>query len=769
MLLYLLCSSIYGQSNQPVAVFGTVSDESDGERIVGAAIFVPRLGIGTYTDAQGYYTLQSELLGNETAIVSYPGYVMDTVRLAAGRNDLTLVGALSDAILVTAGRVTQMPTGAKNYSIKELERIPALLGEPDLIKSLVFSAGIQEGAEGTSGLNVRGGSDDQNLYLLDGSTIYNPNHVFGFLTLFHPATVKSLTLYKGYIPSRFSGRLSSVVDVGIKDGNLDTIQWEASIGPVTNTILVEGPIAGGNPDNLKSYVLAGRLVNSAVPTLVSHAVGGIGENEQRIIAGMYDLTAKYTNRYKNNATLNLSLYFGDDLWGGKAVSVNDGVSGERVIWGNKVAAARYHRPISPNLVYEALMNGNFYQNSYRTFERDDVVQKEVTNSGQVGEFRTLHRLNWTKKKFVLNPGIELTQQWSRPLKLSFVDGPQVSSFGNDRFASSSLRTFLEGKYMITPYLTLHAGVSLAHLLNVSADYRTTYVEPRIGSSIKLGDWLTLGASYTRTVQPMHRISSLTAGLPYDIWFPATASIPVEKADQLSAEVSINGDRASLLVGGYWKSMANLVEAPTTGVIPTGGSGMVQGGLDQIISGGQGEAYGGELSITIASGLGSSTFNYTYSRSYRTFASLNEGRRFAFDFDRPHTLNVGQQITLPNKWEANALFALSSGRPITFPGATRTDLFGFLTLDYSETNNARLSAYHRLDISFTKRFVTKKKKRNAKLTFGVYNIYARDNPVRVFIDEASSDDAGFLGGLQGYDVITQSALQFIPSINYGLAW
>lgn len=739
---------------------------------MGATVYLPDLNVGTYTDEFGSYNIRVGSSKNMRLVFSYPGYNADTIVVTQPTNNAYLSLAYAEVVIVKSSEVESISTGVVNYNIEKLQRLPVILGEADLLKAIINSAGVQGGAEGTSGINVRGGGDDQNLYLLDGSTIYNPNHVFGFLSLFQPPTVKYFRLYKGYIPPKYSGRLSSVLEVATKAGNTDTIRREVTLGLVTNSFTINGPIKNRKNTVERTFLLAGRLANTVPFSLISQATGLLSEDGPRVLAGMYDLNLKLTNRYSRNRTLDFSVYLGDDLWGGRQAALNSRtISGSEIIWGNKLISLRYHRPNPDGITAESGVNLNRYANSYRTFERGEGIDNQVLTRSSINEVRLSHRYKFVNELVSWNGGVELLASIANPVELLIQDRELETQTNNNLSNTMESRAHSSISLRPSASLAVDAGVSVSVFNNSADKYSAVYAEPRFGASFRPFTNSKIGLSYSVTAQPVHRLSSFAFGLPYDIWTSASEKFPVAKANQASMEFAYQATRVRAVVAGYYKRMRDLLYPPNNGVLPTIGSNNSEqlSPLDNVATSGQGRTYGVEVTLEYATNSTDITLNYSYSRSFRTFSSVNRGREFPFDFDRPHDLTVTGGMTLSPKWKFNGLFAIQSGRIVTTPTSIIENIFRAPSPLYASVNNLRLNAYHRLDISFQKEFITKKKKRQAKLTLGIYNVYARKNPVRAFVDELTELGGSSIDGPIGYNIVTRSVLLSIPAITYARSW
>ncbi len=743
---------------------GVIVDIETGERIPGATILDLDSPYGTYADEEGYFSLT---IRPETRklIFSSVGYRADTIMVDTLPEKIELKQAYANVVVVKGTKKWRPSTGYISPNLQHLSNVPMLAGETDLLKGLTLFPGITTGVEGTAGVHVRGGSDDQNLYLLDGSPIYNPSHIFGFLSLFQPLIVKKVNVFKGYAPAKYGGRLSSVIDVHTVDGNTKQRRSHGTIGTITNSYHTEGPLKISETGTEHTFLVAGRTANTVLLTLASLAAGGGSSERPLILAGMYDFNAKVTFRYPSGMSLSTNLYLGDDFWGGRSMG-EMGLSGESINWGNKLAGISAHYLLNNNWVVRGSINLNHYGNRYHAFEEVNEEKIFFENRSSISELASVLSLSSQINALSLEFGIEGRGRRMMPLQLN----GSSNNKNNIPLPVNSVvgRFFIDAGLQINSKLHLHSGLAASSLSTTTLNYSKNYLEPRLNLSYD-DAWGTLGLSLSRNVQNIHRVASFALGLPYDIWIPANRDQPLSSALEWSVEFRKSFAQREISLGLFTKKVENLVRPTSNGFLFPREQGE-ETRTYQAIGRGIGKVVGLEFFFQQKIGKADAfTLAYTFTRSERSFAEINNGNYFDYDFNRPHVLTANYQGQLNRKWNMSVVFNLQSGRPVTTPVSLRQNLFDEVIPVYDEYNNSRLPAYHRLDLAATKQITTKRKEREASLSFSIYNIYGRANPVRLFVEE----DPVFVGvetePFTELSYRTESVLRFIPSISYSVKW
>lgn len=763
-LLFIL-SGARKAAAQACHLFGFIKEGSTGEAIIGAYVYAPGLARGTTTNSQGFYMLP--LPCQDTVLVIYQslGYQPDSLWAFLSEDRLVSqmlsVYTLSEVVVRAGARPATI--GKISPSLQTLSNIPTLLGEVDILKALAIYPGVSNGVEGTVGLHVRGGSVDQTLTLLDGSTIYNNGHIFGFLSVFNTNAIKSVDLYKSYFPGRFGGRLSSVVDIQMKDGNREKRQHETTLGLISSSLSINGPLNSSKG----SFLLSGRLAHSgflSLFTLPAYAGG-----EPLVFAGMYDLNCKLSKDIGKDAKLNLSFYAGDDLWGSRLKKDESNTGSSLLNWGNRTASARFFKPMSANLFWETTFNFNVFQNNYTASEINTQPggRNQFRNQSQIAEWALGQHVQWALPKNELKMGIQARLHTYEPVRLRIKDAGFVIEPARSRIRPFSLSAYFEDSWQATRSLRIDGSLHFSWY-NLSEDkYQRWQGEPRFAVNLLPRSGMQWSMSYSRMVQDLHLVSITGAGLPYDIWLPATRQLPSQSAHILAMAYQQDMDNHGFSIEVFYKSLDNQVDLPSGNSLIVGSASNLTW-QEQLATGGKGWAYGVELLLEKRTGKLNGTLAYTYSRSFRQFEGINNGREFPYLFDRPHDLALAASYSFNDTWSLSTNFIYQTGRPVSLPEAVGRDFFGEIDFIYVNRNNRRLPDYHRLDVMACKKFHTRKRGRDATLSMGIYNLYARANAL--YIDIGGE----YLGQFPDFNALildfqAGTFFRFIPALNYTVKW
>ncbi|TXF83353.1 TonB-dependent receptor [Neolewinella aurantiaca] len=760
-LLFLsFCSSLSAQDYRKIN--GFVIERATGEPIIGAQL-IPVTGDGaTTTNVEGYF---QTLIDAPALIVQAFGYASDTLVLSKWENSGTF-GMSSYTFSTIEVRTNKADVirapGSIQPKLEDLRNLPSLLGEPDLLRSITIYPGVSNGVEGTTGLHVQGGSPDQNLMLLDGGTIYNSGHVFGFLSVFNPDIVSSAELYKGYIPPSFSGRLSSVLDVTTKSGQLDQASYHASFGLVNSSFSAQGPTGA-----LKrgSFIFGIRAAHS-FPLTALAGIFSAEENEVKLLAGMYDVNAKYTLRGKQGTQLALSLYSGSDLLRTKDENDN-ATSVFRLAYGNQIASAKYTVPLS--ISWFARTNVSF--SNYRSelllrSTLEDGGTNELSSIGSVGEFKLRQDFSTTNRLGTIRLGVLGSARNSTPLRLEGDDLGEEIAEPTASFKNTKISLYAESVSTVGKF-TLSGGVNLNRYYLNGSDFKYNGIEPRAGLTFAATPKLRFSFGFSKALQDLHYLQGIGASLPYDVWLPVTEDTPAEESENYTANTTMNGKHFDLTLGGFYRRMNQLVTSRNAGFSVFNGN--PNDYEDQLSNEGRGSAYGVELFFEHKKRDNKFSLSYTWMRSLREFSEINGGTQFPYRFDRPHDLQITLQRKLSEKWSLSSSFTLQSGARFTTPTGYVIGITGEPVPVFQKRNNSRLPIYHRLDVMFSRHFSTAKGK-IARLDLGLYNAYSRANTSFATIrQEFYRED--FFGPIDGQSIffLKGSVLRIIPTINYSLKW
>lgn len=766
-------------------ISGYIRDANSGEALIQAAIFDQISGAGVTSNAYGFYSLTLPE-GPVALIASYVGYnrsafkfdLIDDYTLqieltttSLGMDTLVVEAAYEDAI----EEQTQM--GVISIPIEQIEEMPSLLGEPDVLRAVQLLPGVQSGNEGTTGLYVRGGSVDQNLFLLDGVTVYNPSHLFGFLSVFHTRALNDMTLVKGGFPARYGGRLSSVLDISMKEGNAKQFAGAASLGIAASSITLEGPIKKDE----SSFIVSARR------SLVDVALQPFAANNNYPSYALFDFNGKLNHRFSNKDRVYASIYGGNDRYqqqnnfeGGQEVRNEFNIQ-----WGNTIGALRWNHLFSDKL----FSNLAFQFSRYHLETAQQDVRVRDTGSELVQErFRLAYESGvqdlGVKLDFDLIPspshyirfGAHLTNHLFTTGALQLNEGPSSNPARDTLIVPLSDINSWEGAAYAEDDIKIGRALSINLGVHASAyavnETMYTSLQPRLAVRISLPFQWALKASYAKMTQYLHLLVNSGIGLPTDLWLPATDRIKPQHAEQIAIGLAHTiGADYELSIEAYDKRMRNLIEYKE-------GAGFLNTNADwqDKVETGSGRSYGIELLLQKKKGRTSGWIGYTLSRSDRTFAHLNEGQSFPFKYDRRHDLAItvlhklnekislsgswvygtGNAVTISNARFLPALFAdASSENPIFTPDFTLQQV--------GRRNEYRMQPFHRLDLSAN--FTWPARKGTHLLTLGAYNAYNRKNPYFLFIEEDQIlDDADFIVDYQ--TVLKQASLfPLLPSLSY----
>jgi len=796
-LLFLLLLSVSAMA-QKHCISGYVMDAASRETLIGATILDRNSGQGCATNNYGYYslTLPEGAVDLQFSFVGYDAVnqafnlVADTVITVKMSSNIQL-----QEVTVEANRATVAANNPQmsviELPVKQIKAIPTLMGEADVLKAIQLLPGVQNGQEGSAGLYVRGGGPDENLLLMDGVPLYNVNHMFGFFSVFNPDALKNVTLYKGGFPARYGGRISSVVDVRMKDGDMQNYHGNFSLGLISSKINVEGPIV---KDKL-SFNLSFRRTYSDALTNLYGLIGKMAdESIDKFSLGyyFYDLNAKMNWKISDKDRLYLSWYSGDDKiyanvkwdYAYEDMYADHEKLGLNWKWGNKVAALRWNHIMSPQLFMDASVNYTQYRHdlgmdqnyTYEEFKPNTYTSTDAIAMNYQSGIQDLTAR--TEFHFVPNPRHDIrfgggyTYHFFRPevqaMKvISTADNIDTDTVtGSNNVNAHEAMLYVEDNFTLTPSIKMNVGLHYSAFAVQGNFYHS--LQPRFGMSAMVAPRFSLKAGYAYMTQYVHLLSNSNLTMPTDLWVPVTARIAPERGHQFS----LGGfyempDLFDISLEGYYKRMDNVLEYKD-GTTFFGSS---QGWEDKVNMG-KGWAYGVELLLQRSFGKTTGWIGYTWSRSMRQFdregQMINSGKPFPAKYDRRHDFSITVQHKFSDRFDLSASWVFSSGNcgtlaTQTYPGVPITYYFqygggivGTPSIGAIERNNYRLPAYHRLDLGMNFR---KQKKHGERVwNISIYNVYNRQNPFIVMrgLDETT-------GTVQLQQV---SIFPIIPSISYG---
>ncbi|MDR3235944.1 MAG: TonB-dependent receptor [Prevotellaceae bacterium] len=634
--------------------------------------------------------------------------------------------------------VTRPNMSVEKLDMKQIKLIPALFGEIDLIKAIQMLPGVQATSEGTSGFSVRGGSYDQNLILFDNATVFNASHLMGFFSTFNNEAVDGLTLYKGDIPAAYGGRLSSLLDV---QGNAGANEFgmNAGIGLIASRLMVQGPLI---PQHATFLVTARRTYADMFLPLAAD------ESLHDVVLYFYDMNVKMQGRIDNHNILSFTGYLGRDQYGGNETGMN---------FGNKTGTLRWKHFFHNNLVLQTEMLGSSYD--YHMSANTPSLIADWTAGVYSAGNRTDLTYNYGQNS--LRAGWNTEYQWFSPGNAYAMIGGSPESYYIDIVKKQAWINSVYASHQHTFFdrLTMAYGLRLTRFDNVGAtkeyllndDYTLRDsldipagklynhywgLEPRVGATFLINDALSVKASYSRTMQFIHLLSTSTAGSPLEVWVPSNMTIKPESANQFAAGVFTNlfDNLLEVSVETYYKMLQDVMDFKDHPKI------MGNTIVETEIRTGTGRNYGLEFMVRKNSGDISGWVSYTYSRSFVNIAEINRGKDYQSPFDRPHTLNVILSYAFSKRLTASVNWVYSSGKPVTFPEARY--LFGedYIPI-YTDRNTYRFPDFHRMDASVDWRLgkLNTNKKWRHSLNFSVYNLYGRKNPWIINFRPDENDD------------------------------
>ena len=755
-------------------IVGVVKDAESSTTLIGVSLYEEQLQLGTTTDERGHYEL-SLPIGEHSLRISYIGYTTVYKKVTVGTKPLTLniklqpVSEKLSEVQVTSERkdrnVTAMAMSVQTLDMITIKKIPALMGEVDVIKSITLLPGVQSASEGSSGFSVRGGATDHNLILLDGAPIYNASHFLGFFSVFNNDVVKDATLYKGDIPADFGGRLSSVLDVSVKDEMPKRLSLQGGVGLVTSHLMLETPLF----DHKTSVLLAGRR------TYAGLVLPFLGEDLNKSKINFYDVNAKVSQSLGKNDRLFLSFYNGHDQFSmQQMVGLGYGNSSATLRWSHifserltsnlSLLGSRYRYNIDMNyspynfaisagtdaasLNYDFAMHWNEQHDSRFGLSTgiQSYLQGEIDDrGGALSQY-----LQIDQSKSVARKGLEhalyFTHDYTPTPRLSFRAGMRLSCFQN--IGEEDLYVFDDILYEVMDTLHYGKGEVFNTVINP---------EPRLAAKFQLDEHSSVKASYSRTVQYAQVASSATGGLPFDVWFPTSPNVKPQKCDQFALGYfrNFHDDAIETSVEVYYKNMQNVIDFKDNAI--TYGYLLIDGELRV----GKGRSYGAEFLVRKNVGKFTGWVSYTYSRTFRTIKDISLGREYRSPYDRPHNIVIVGSYDLTPRITLAANWIYNTGQPVTFPYGQYT-LNGVTYAVYNgKRNESRYPDYHRLDLSFTCKLGKLDNRRwQHEINVSVYNAYARHNTWAITFDQGDNGS-----------IVTKNMYLFsaVPSISYNFKY
>jgi len=782
LFLIIIFTTFTSFSQDKFTLSGTIKDSKNNETLIGVNIYIPALKIGTTTNEYGFYSITVPR-GEHQIEISYIGYqtIQQTINLNQNTKNnfyISESGEELQEVIITDNKgkinIKSPEMSVNKLSISTIKKMPVVLGEVDVLKSILLLPGVTNAGEGASGFNVRGGGADQNLILLDEATIFNSSHVFGFFSVFNPDAIKDLKLYKGGIPARFGGRASSVLEIYQKDGSSKDFHVNGGIGLISSRLLVEGPIV----KDKGSFLIGGRAS-------YAHLFLKLSEDNKDNSAYFYDLNAKFSYKLNDNNSLYLSGYFGRDVF-----SLNKSFTN---IYGNSTLNLRWNHLYSNKLFSNlSLIYSDYYYGldlDFVGFKWDSGIKnynikydfkhyisdKFKLNYGLNGIYYEFNpgtikpssadsgiNPDQLDKKYAFEPSVYLDTENQLSKKITVAYGLRYSLFY--RLGSSTINYYDNNSPVVfnsdmqiyekgTPTSTKYFGKN-----KVIQDYNN--LEPRFAISYQLNEDQSIKASYNRMAQYLQLISNTSSPTPLDVWMPSDNYIKPQIADQVALGYfrNIKGGDYSLEVETFYKKIQNRLD------YIDGADLIANNAIEQVILNGRMRAYGLEIMVKKNTGKFNGWISYTLSRSEQQTPGrtpeeigINDGQWYSSAYDKTHNLAVTSAYNLNEKWSFGANFVLQSGQPVTYPNG-QYEYLGITVPSYGLRNENRLPAYHHLDISATLT-PRKNKDRNWKgeWVFSIYNLYNRSNAASINFRQNS--DTGI------NEAVRFSIFGIVPAVSY----
>ena len=738
LTVYLITvGSIYGSDDTQAGrniISGHIKDAENGETLIGASLLVKEDGVGVISNNYGFYSI-SLRPGTYTLTYSYIGYQEIEKRIDLNENIVIEIELLPETeqieeVIVSAEKkdinITRVEMGVEKLQPATIKSIPALMGEVDLIKAIQLLPGVQSTSEGSSGFSVRGGTPDQNLILLDEATVYNASHLMGFFSVFNNDAVNDLKLYKGDVPAQYGGRLSSLLDVRMKDGNSKKLSGTGGIGNISSRLTLEGPII----KDRTTFLLSARRTYMDLFLLLSK-----DPDVKNSKLYFYDTNMKLSHRLNENNRLYLSGYFGRDVM--KSPDFKMG-------FGNKTFTARWNHIFNQKLFLNLTAVWSRYDYELGTSEDqpeswiwdsnlEDVGLKadfsyfmKPESSIQFGVQSFYHSFNpgsargtgdqsiFTEYTINENHALEhaayLSHQLNIGEKLVVKYGVRASWFQN--IGDATVYQFDED-YQVSDSTQYTKG-------DVYQNYYG--LEPRLGINYMVSDDLSLKFNYNRSRQYIQQASNSTAGSPLDVWFAASPNVKPQVADQFALGIFKNfkNDMYQASVEAYYKDMQNTIDFADHAEL------LLNKQMEGEIRVGSSKAYGVEFLLKKTEGKLTGWLGYTLSHTERTISGINDGKTYVAPFDKPHDISLVMNYEASKRVSVSANWIYATGQPITLP-VQRYEINGAIVPLYSERNGARYDDYHRLDFSVTLKGRNRNNSSwNGEWVFSIYNVYNRKN-------------------------------------------
>ena len=756
----LLCLGAHFTSavaQQSFVLSGSVKDKQTGESLIKAVVRIQELpNAGIISNEYGFYSLTLPK-GNYSVMVSQVGYetLVQKIKLDSSQaiNFYLLTKNVLKEVVVESSRkndnLTKAQMGTETINMSSISKVPVIFGEKDLLKTIQLLPGVKSAGEGNSGFFVRGGGADQNLILLDEAPVYNATHLLGFFSTFNSDAIKDATIIKGNSSSQYGGRLSSVLDVKMKEGNNQDYTVNGGIGLISSKVSVEGPLQ----KNKSSFILSGRRTYADVFLKAT-------EKFKDNILYFYDLNAKANYQINAKNKVYISGYFGrDELGLGQDFGID---------WGNKTGTIRWNKIISNKL----FLNTSFI---YSDYNYNVKLKNGETNFNINSEIKDVN----LKQDYTFYANTQNTLRFGfntilHNIKPSTFSGTVINSVAKTGRNGLENAVYLTNNYKATNQLTIDYGMRLSMYSLMGGDVYNIYqngvvrssiklapssfgktyanLEPRITTNFRIDDEKSIKAGYARNIQHLHLLSNSVASSPSDQWIGNSYNIKPEIADQLSVGyvTKLFKNNFELTAEGYYKYLQNQIDYKDGAEINTVSD------VESVLLYGIGRAYGLELLLKKKEGRLTGWIGYTLSKTERKIEGINEGKWYNARQDRTHDISVVGIYDLNDRWSISGVFVYNTGDAVTYPTG-KYNLQGQTLYQYAARNANRMPSYHRLDFSATYE-KNKTKRRHGSWNFSLYNVYGRENAYRISFKDDPNDPSRT-------QIIRTALFKWVPSVTY----
>ncbi len=784
LVLLIIVSPLHAQTNERHTISGYVREAVSGESLIGVNIYLSDHKTGTVTNTYGFYSITLPAADSVVLVVSYVGFTPEIVKITLQKDTELNINLkpniVLDEVTVTADRREKQSESIKMSTIKlqlaQIKNVPSLLGEKDVLKVLQLMPGVQKGSEGSSGLYVRGGGPDQNLIILDDAIVYNASHLFGFFSLFNGDALKSVELTKGGFPARYGGRLSSVLEMNMKEGNKEEWHGDGGIGLISSRMTVEGPLKKGK----SSILLSGRR------TYADLIIYPFMKNEKTGYY-FYDFNAKINYDFGRNNKLYMSGYFGQDKFYLKN-NTNSYNENTGFHWGNATGTLRWNHLFTNKL----FSNASAIYSNY-TFGLYDKYKDIAENKNYYAEyysgirdFSLKYDLDWLSNPnhWIKAGAISIFHRFN-PHAFVEEDVPNNTSTKNVIYTNGiESGLYVEDTWQPVQTLKINGGLRFSHFIATKNQYH--FFEPRLSVAWRLNNDLALKGSYASMNQYIHMISNTGISLPTDLWVPTTDRIKPQQSRQVALGLvkDISKHNLSFSLEGYYKTMNNTLAykegATFLSFDDPGAASYIN--WENNVTAGHSWSYGVELLLQKKEGRLTGWIGYTLSWTQMQFDSINFGRKYFARYDRRHDISVVATYKLNDHITLSGTWVYGTGNAVTLP-ASKYYLFqnypdsyqmpggwprefnpdGRYVNDLTEKNNFRMGPYHRLDLGI--QFHKMKKWRERIWEISVYNIYNRKNPFLYYNDTKTVIDPHSMGPSEIGILKQVSIFPIIPSVTY----